>query len=126
MTPDRISYPRFDEPDPMNLTQRKDWQARCRAAGMDPDEVAMVADRYAAYRRYNAAAGGLPLEGWFRFYRLEKESELGDNAQGLVSSCSATGEGNAHQYLSNPGSFLALVRDYLALEEVPAAPAKSL
>jgi hypothetical protein len=121
-----ILSPRFDEPDPMNLTERRAWQARCRAAGMDADEVAMVADRYAAYRRYNAAGGGLPLEGWFRFYCLEKESELGDNAQGLVSSCSATGEANAHQYLSSPAPFLALVRDYLALQEAPAAPAKSL
>jgi hypothetical protein len=107
----------------MNLTARRAWQARCRAAGMDPEEVAMVADRYAAYRRYNAAGGGLTLEGWFRFYCLEKESELGANAQGVVSSCSATGEGNAHQYLSNPAPFLALVCDYLALEESPAQAA---
>jgi hypothetical protein len=111
----------------MNLTQRRDFSERCRAQGMDPDEVAMVADRYVAYRRFaGSETGGLTLEAWFRFYRIEKESELGDNAKGVVSSCSATGEANPHQYLTQPGPFLALVRDYLAMEQVAAPAAKSL
>jgi hypothetical protein len=113
--------------DPMNLTQRRAFSERCRAQGMDPEEVAMVADRYAAYQRFTATGpGGLPLEGWFRFYCIEKESELGDNAKGVVSSCSATGEANPHQYLTQPGPFLALVRDYLAMEQVAAPAVKSL
>lgn len=110
----------------MNLTERRAWQARCRDAGINPEEVAMVADRYAAYGRFHAGGGGLPLAGWFRFYCLEKESELGDNAQGLVSSCSATGEGNAHRYLTSPAPFLALVREYLALEGAPPQAARPL
>lgn len=111
----------------MNLTERRAFSERCRAQGMDPDEVAMVADRYAAYRRYTGAdAGGLSLPGWFRFYCLEKESELGDNAKGVVSSCSATGEANPHQYLAQPGPFLALVQEYLEIEQVAAPAVKSL
>jgi len=111
----------------MNLSQRRAFSDRCRAEGIDPDEVAMVADRYAAYRRFAAAnAGGLTLQAWFRFYCLEKESELGDNAKGVVSSCSATGEANPHQYLAQPAPFLALVQDYLGLEQVAAPAVKSL
>jgi hypothetical protein len=111
----------------MNLTQRRAFSERCRAQGMDPEEVAMVAERYAAYQRFAGAnAGGLTLQGWFRFYCLEKESELGDNAKGVVSSCSATGEANPHQYLAQPGPFLALIQDYLGLEQVAATAAKSL
>jgi hypothetical protein len=110
----------------MKHAERTTWQASCRAAGLDPDEVAMVAGRYAAYRDFARGEGGLTLEGWFRFYRMEKQSELGDNAQGVVSSCTATGEGNPHQYLTRPGPFLAAVREYLAINGAPAAAAKSL
>ena len=36
----------------------------------------MVSGRYRAYRDFMAPqGGGLPLEAWFRFYRLEKQSE---------------------------------------------------
>ena len=51
------------------------WRDRARAAGIDPAEVEMVSSRYLAYRDYMAGRdGGLTLEGWFRFYRLEKQT----------------------------------------------------
>ena len=60
------------------------WRRRCRDAGFDPAEVETVSSRYAAYRGYmDARGGGLPLEPWFRFYRLEKESETGTQAAGV-------------------------------------------
>ncbi|MEZ5565446.1 MAG: hypothetical protein R3F24_07955 [Gammaproteobacteria bacterium] len=41
----------------------------------DPAEVEMVSDRYRSYRDFMQGRDGeLPLEGWFRFYRLEKQS----------------------------------------------------
>ncbi|MBN8281396.1 MAG: hypothetical protein J0M16_12370 [Gammaproteobacteria bacterium] len=91
-----------------------DWRARARAAGIDPGEVGMVADRYRAYRDYmDPRGGGLSLEAWFRFYRLEKQSELPDQTGGVVSGCSATGEAVEQTVLTRPGEFLALLKDSL-------------
>lgn len=91
-----------------------DWHARARAAGIDPGEVGMVADRYRAYRDYmDPRGGGLSLESWFRFYRLEKQSELPDQTGGVVSGCSATGEAVEQTVLTRPREFLALLKDSL-------------
>jgi len=91
------------------------WRTRCRAAGIDPAEVEMVSGRYRAYREFMATrGGGLSLEAWFRFYRLEKESESPDQTGGVVSGCSATGEAIAQNVLSSPAAFLAALKDQLA------------
>jgi len=90
------------------------WRGRARAAGIDPAEVEMVAGRYRAYRDFMASqGGGLTLEAWFRFYRLEKQSESPDQTGGVVSGCSATGEATEQSVLSRPAEFLALLRDSL-------------
>ena len=91
-----------------------DWRARARDAGVDPAEVEMVSGRYRAYRDYMAPqGGGLSLEAWFRFYRLEKQSESPDQTGGVVSGCSATGEATEQTVLTRPKEFLALLRDSL-------------
>ena len=70
----------------------------------------MVSSRYVAYRAYmGGRAGALSLEGWFRFYRLEKESEAPDQTGGVVSGCSATGEAVAQNALAHP-AFLQILR----------------
>ena len=90
------------------------WRTRCRAAGIDPAEVEMVAGRYRAYRDFMAPrGGGLTLDEWFRFYRLEKQSESPDQTGGVVSGCSATGEAVGQNVLTNPAAFLAALRDQL-------------
>lgn len=74
----------------------------------------MVSGRYRAYRDYMATrGGGLALEAWFRFYRLEKQSESPDQTGGVVSGCSATGEATEQNVLTRPAEFLALLRDSL-------------
>jgi hypothetical protein len=99
----------------LNPAARADWQADCRRQGIDPVEVEMVSSRYAAYRAYmDPRGGGLGLEEWFRFYRLEKASETGAQA-GLVSGCSATGEGNVQNCLTSPAPFLELLKEHLRL-----------
>jgi hypothetical protein len=90
------------------------WHARARAAGVDPAEVDMVSGRYRAYRDFMATrGGGLTLEAWFRFYRLEKQSESPDQTGGVVSGCSATGEATEQNVLTRPAEFLALLKDSL-------------
>jgi hypothetical protein len=93
---------------------RRTWRTRCRAAGIDPAEVEMVAGRYRAYRDFMAPrGGGLTLDEWFRFYRLEKQSESPDQTGGVVSGCSATGEAVEQNVLTSPAAFLAALKDQL-------------
>ena len=102
-------------PDPAAARQDPaDWRARARAAGIDPADVEMVSGRWRAYRDYMAPrGGGLDLPAWFRFYRLEKQSELPDQTGGVVSGCSATGEATEQSVLTRPAEFLALLKDSL-------------
>jgi len=104
-----------DNPDPTAAPQQAaDWRARARAAGIDPAEVQMVSGRYRAYRDYMAPrGGGLPLAAWFRYYRLEKQTENPDQTGGVVSGCSATGEATEQTVLTKPTEFLALLEDSL-------------
>lgn len=105
----------MNSPDPTAPPrQAADWRARARAAGIDPAEVEMVSSRFRAYRDFMAPqGGGLALEAWFRFYRLEKQSESPDQTGGVVSGCSATGEATEQNVLTRPAEFLALLRDSL-------------
>jgi len=74
----------------------------------------MVSSRYRAYRDYMAPkGGGLALEAWFRFYRLEKQSESPDQTGGVVSGCSATGEATEQNVLTNPRAFLEILKEQL-------------
>ena len=75
----------------------------------------MVSSRYRAYQEFMAArGGGLSLEGWFRYYRQEKQSESPDQTGGVVSGCSATGEAVVQNVLTNPGAFIAILQEQLA------------
>lgn len=90
------------------------WRIHCRDLGIDPAEVEMVSDRYRSYRDFMQGRDGeLPLEGWFRFYRLEKQSESPDQTGGVVSGCSATGEAVTQNVLSSPAEFLAILKEQL-------------
>ena len=96
------------------------WRTHCRAAGIDPSEILMVASRYRAYRDYMAPrGGGLSLEAWFRFYRQEKQSESPDQTGGVVSGCSATGEAVEQGVLTNPATFFTILKEQL--EGAPGA-----
>jgi hypothetical protein len=100
------------------------WRTRCRAAGIDPSEILMVSSRYRAYRDFmGPRGGGLSLEGWFRFYRQEKQSESPDQTGGVVSGCSATGEAVEQSVLTNPAVFFTILQEQLreALGEQPDA-----
>ena len=93
------------------------WRNRCVEAGIDPAEILMVASRYRAYRDFMATrGGGLNLVEWFRFYRLEKQSESPDQNGGVVSGCSATGAAIEQNVLTSPGAFFAILVEQLEIE----------
>ena len=93
------------------------WRARCLETGIDPAEVLMVSSRYRSYRDFMAPrGGGLALVEWFRFYRLEKQSESPDQQGGVVSGCSATGEAIEPNVLTSPGAFFAILAEQLEIE----------
>lgn len=99
----------------IEMTPTGDWRGLCRVQGIDPAEVELVSGRYVAYRDYMATRGdGLPLEAWFRFYCMEKESEVGV-AGAAVSGCSATGEPMAQALLTRPGVFLEVLKARLGV-----------
>jgi hypothetical protein len=93
------------------------WRTRCLEAGIDPAELLMVSSRYRAYRDFMAPrGGGLTLTEWFRFYRLEKQSESPDQKGGVGSGCSATGEAIEQNVLTSPGAFFAILAEQLEID----------
>lgn len=101
----------------------QDWQAQCRAAGIDPSEVRVVLKRYLAYRRHYEGVPGsepLSLEAWFRFYRMEVATETGQQAAPPAGGCSVDDEARHRAALHNPNAFL---RALIALAALLAASA---
>lgn len=66
------------------------WQVRCATLGLNPQEVKSVSGRYDMYERYTGSQGGqvLPLDRWYRWYRIEKLSEGHAMLTPPVTGCS--------------------------------------
>jgi hypothetical protein len=66
------------------------WRTRCAELGLDPQEVKSVSGRYDMYQRYTVSQGGtaLPLERWYKWYRVEKLSEGHAMLTPPVAGCS--------------------------------------
>ncbi len=97
----------------MTRQNEQKWQGLCQQASIDPDEVRLVYDRYAAYRRFTEGGGGEPisLAQWFRFYHREKTSE-GAQAGPLPGGCSADGDAVNNACLKKPAEFLRVLEAY--------------
>jgi hypothetical protein len=98
--------------DRVNKQSEQRWLELCRTEGIDPDEVRLVFSRYEAYRQYTEKLSQpIPLERWFRFYRIEKSSE-GDEAQPAPSGCSIDSDAVNNACISRPTEFLAVLEAY--------------
>jgi len=97
---------------------QEQWLELCRAAGIDPQEVQLIYDRYDAYRGFTeeTTAVAISLEQWFRFYHLEKSSE-GLQAGAAVEGCSADGDAVNNACLRRPGEFLEVLQVYDAVRK---------
>jgi len=89
------------------------WLELCRTTEIDPQEVRLIYDRYDAYRGFTEKNTGssIPVEQWFRFYHLEKNSE-GQQAGAPVQGCSADGDAVNNACLQRPGVFLEVLKAY--------------
>ena len=103
----------------MTQTDNHDWQSLCRQASIDPAEVRLVYQRYAAYRSFTQGGAGEPisLAQWFRFYHLEKSSE-GVQAGPLPGGCSADGDAVNDACLKKPAEFLRVLMAFGEAEGV--------
>jgi len=61
----------------MKQSHQITWRERCNELGLEPQEVKSVSQRFDMYQRYTDSQGGetLPLDRWYRWYRVEKLSE---------------------------------------------------
>ncbi len=91
-----------------------EWQRMCRDAGIDPNEVRLVHQRYEAYRRFTEKASGeaISLDRWFRFYHLEKTSEGIQAGTPVSAGGSADGDAVNNACLKKPAAFLRVLLAY--------------
>jgi hypothetical protein len=90
------------------------WRQRCAELGLDPQEVKSVSSRYEMYRRYTDAQGGntLPLDRWYKWYRVEKLSEGHAMLAPPVAGCSVGPETGSQGPVVSEVDFLALLQLY--------------
>ena len=69
---------------------KEPWQLRCAELGLDTQEVKSVSRRYDMYERFTGSQGSqvLPLDRWYKWYRIEKLSEGHAMLAPPVAGCS--------------------------------------
>jgi len=94
------------------------WLELCRTTEIDPQEVQLIYGRYDAYRDFTEKNTGscIPVEQWFHFYYLEKNSE-GLQVGVPVEGCSADGDAVNNACLRRPGIFLEVLKAYDAFKQ---------
>jgi len=90
------------------------WQERCTEIGLDHEEVRKVSQRFDMYKEYTdkSSAETLPLDRWYKWYRVEKLSEGHGTATPPVSGCSITFNQTDRGPVVSEQDFLNLLRDY--------------
>ncbi len=100
-----------------SIQKNSDWELLAQQNRIDPDEVRLVFERYAAQRRFTAGRGtALPLAQWFRFYHLEKSGE-GEQLQPAPSACSVDSDAVNNACIKRPQEFLLVLEAYDAVCE---------
>ena len=89
------------------------WETQARERRIDPQEVRLVYDRYAARLRYaeQHQIEPISLAQWFRFYHMEKTTE-GQQAGDVPGGCSADGDAVNDACIRRPREFLELLQAY--------------
>jgi hypothetical protein len=91
-----------------------DWQTRCTEIGLDTEEVRKVSHRYDMYKDYtdNSSSETLPLDRWYKWYRVEKISEGHGMATPPAEGCSVTFNQSDRGPVISEQDFLNLLQDY--------------
>jgi hypothetical protein len=95
-----------------NINER--WRERCAELGLNPQEVKSVSGRYEMYERYTGLQGSevLPLDRWYKWYRIEKLSEGHAMLTPPVAGCSVGPDTAASGPVVSEADFLQLLNLY--------------
>ncbi|MGI9309089.1 MAG: hypothetical protein ACR2P6_07495, partial [Gammaproteobacteria bacterium] len=95
-------------------TSAPDWQQKCTATGLDPEDVRKVSTRYDMYKEYTdkSTAETLPLARWYKWYRIEKLSEGHAMAAPPVDGCSVTTSDGGDGPVVSEQEFLEILLQY--------------
>ena len=98
----------------MSNESTANWRQRCRQLGLDPQEVKAVSARYDMYKAYTDERTGdsLPLERWYKWYRVEKLSEGHAMQTPPAQDCSVGPEISADTPVVSEADFLQLLLAY--------------
>ena len=90
------------------------WRQRCINIGLDPQEVKSVSSRYDMYKTYTDANRGntLPLDRWYKWYRVEKLSEGHAMLAPPVTGCSIGPDTGPEGAVVSEHDFLELLEYY--------------
>ena len=82
--------------------------------GLDPLEVRKVSSRYDMYKNYTDEKTGksLPLERWYKWYRIEKLSEGHATRNPPADGCSVGADTTTPEPVISETDFLQLLRMY--------------
>jgi hypothetical protein len=96
------------------MSEQKNWRQLCTELGLDAQEVKNVSKRYDMYKRYNDEQGGdtLPLERWYKWYRVEKLSEGHAMLAPPAEGCSIDPDAGPQGPVVSEADFLALLLLY--------------
>ena len=92
----------------MLINDQNEWISLCTSYGLDPDEVRIVSGRYDMYKDYTDPGSALPLERWYKWYRIEGHAAIG----GSVAGCSIEPEAAAREQVLGEADFLQVLELY--------------
>ena len=95
-------------------TKTERWRNECTELGLDPQQVKSVSSRYDMYARYTNSQGSevLPLDRWYKWYRIEKLSEGHAMLAPPVAGCSVGPDTAASGPVVSETDFLRLLELY--------------
>jgi hypothetical protein len=98
------------------MTNSNNWREACKILGLDPQDVKSVSSRYDMYKKYTEEQTGdsLPLDRWYKWYRIEKLSEGHATLTPPVDGCSIGPETGAQAPVISEADFLQLLKLYRA------------
>ena len=102
----------------MSVDVQNEWISLCAGYGLDADEVRIVSGRYDMYKDYtdSGTSTALPLERWYKWYRIEKLVEGHAAIGGSIAGCSVDPEAASRQQVLGEADFLQVLKLYRGAE----------
>ncbi len=103
----------------MLIDDQSEWISLCTGYGLEPDEIKIVSGRYDMYKDYtdSGTSATLPLERWYKWYRIEKLDEGHAALGGSVAGCSIEPEAAGREQVLGETEFLQVHELYRKARE---------